>query len=70
PRDLQRGQRRAMRVTDFKRQGRTVVTLCEIVGLGHSWSGGGRGLLFSDPLGPDATRMAWAFAVAQFKRVR
>jgi len=70
PRDLQRGQRRTMRVTDFKRQGRTVVTLCEIAGLGHSWSGGARGLLFSDPLGPDATRMAWAFAAAQFKRPR
>ncbi|QOF77173.1 alpha/beta hydrolase family esterase [Variovorax sp. 38R] len=70
PRDLQRGQRRAMRVTDFKRQGRTLVSLCEIAGLDHSWSGGARGLLFSDPIGPDATRMAWAFAAAQFKRPR
>ncbi|WP_341893615.1 PHB depolymerase family esterase, partial [Variovorax sp. YR752] len=70
PRDLQRGQRRAMRMTDFKRQGRTLVTLCEIAGLDHSWSGGARGLLFSDPIGPDATRMAWAFAAAQFKRLR
>ncbi|GER12487.1 extracellular catalytic domain type 1 short-chain-length polyhydroxyalkanoate depolymerase [Variovorax boronicumulans] len=67
-RDLQRGQRRAMRVTDFKRQGRTLVTLCEIAGLGHSWSGGSRGQLFSDPLGPDATRMTWAFASAQFDK--
>jgi poly(hydroxyalkanoate) depolymerase family esterase len=38
PRDVQRGKRRAMRVTDFKRKGRTVVTLCEIAGRG--WSGG------------------------------
>ncbi|MCY1370428.1 hypothetical protein D9M69_575180 [compost metagenome] len=67
-RDLQRGQRRAMRVTDFKRHGRTLVTLCEIAGLGHSWSGGSRGQLFSDPLGPDATRMTWAFASAQFDK--
>jgi len=67
PRNMQRGKRRAMRVTDFKRKGRALVTLCEIAGLGHSWSGGAPKLLFSDPEGPDATRMAWAFAAAQFK---
>ncbi|WP_418122163.1 alpha/beta hydrolase family esterase [Variovorax sp. 160MFSha2.1] len=66
-REVQRGRRRAMRVTDFRRKGRTLVTLCEIAGLGHSWSGGAPKLLFSDPEGPDATRMAWAFAAAQFK---
>ncbi|SEK17080.1 esterase, PHB depolymerase family [Variovorax sp. OK605] len=67
PRAMQRGKRRAMQVTDFKRKGRTLVTLCEIAGLGHSWSGGAAKLLFSDPEGPDATRMAWAFASTQFK---
>jgi poly(3-hydroxybutyrate) depolymerase len=67
-RDVQRGKRRAMRVTDFKRKGRTVVMLCEIAGLGHSWSGGAARLMFSDPDGPDATRMTWAFATAQFKQ--
>ena len=67
PRTLQRGKRHAMRVTDFRRKGRTLVTLCEIAGLGHAWSGGTPRLLFSDPAGPDATRMAWAFAAAQFK---
>jgi poly(hydroxyalkanoate) depolymerase family esterase len=67
PRTMQRGKRRAMQVTDFKRKGRTVVTLCEIAGLGHSWSGGASALMFSDPTGPDATRMTWAFALAQFK---
>jgi len=66
-REVQRGKRYAMRVTDFKRKGRTVVVLCEIAGLGHSWSGGAAQLMFSDPSGPDATRMAWAFATAQFK---
>lgn len=66
-REVQRGKRRPMRVTDFRRKGRTLVTLCEIAGLGHSWSGGAPKLLFSDPEGPDATRMTWAFAAAQFK---
>ncbi|WP_019657844.1 extracellular catalytic domain type 1 short-chain-length polyhydroxyalkanoate depolymerase [Variovorax atrisoli] len=66
-REVQRGKRRPMRVTDFRRKGCTLVTLCEIAGLGHSWSGGAPKLLFSDPEGPDATRMTWAFAAAQFK---
>jgi poly(hydroxyalkanoate) depolymerase family esterase len=70
PRPMQRGKRRAMQVTDFKRKGRTVVTLCEVAGLGHSWSGGASALMFSDPTGPDATRMTWAFALAQFKADR
>lgn len=66
-RELRRGKRRPMRVTHFRRKGRTLVTLCEIEGLGHSWSGGAPKRLFSDPEGPDATRMCWAFACAQFK---
>ncbi len=66
-RDVQRGKRRPMRVTDFKRKGRTVVSLCEIAGLGHAWSGGASKLMFSDATGPDATRMAWAFAMTQFR---
>ncbi|MDR6426442.1 poly(hydroxyalkanoate) depolymerase family esterase [Variovorax beijingensis] len=67
-RTLQRGKRHAMRVTEFRRKGRTLVVLCEIAGLGHAWSGGAAAKLFSDPGGPDATRMVWAFAAAQFKR--
>jgi poly(3-hydroxybutyrate) depolymerase len=43
--------------------------LCEIAQLGHAWSGGAARGLFSDPAGPDATRMVWAFAAAQFKAV-
>ena len=66
-RTLQRGKRHAMRLTEFRRKGRTLVVLCEIAGLGHAWSGGAAQLLFSDPAGPDATRMVWAFAAAQFK---
>ena len=68
-RAVQRGKRRPMRVTDFRRKGRTLVTLCEIEGLGHAWSGGASGASFSDVAGPDATRMAWAFAQAQFRKV-
>jgi poly(hydroxyalkanoate) depolymerase family esterase len=62
PRTVQRGQRRAMDVTDFKRSGRALVTLCEVRGLGHAWSGGAAGQPYSDPSGPDAGRMLWAFA--------
>ena len=66
PRRVQRGQRHAMLVTDYKQRGRTVATLALVQGLSHAWSGGAAGLPFSDPKGPDAARMAWAFAQKQF----
>ncbi|OYV02391.1 MAG: phospholipase [Burkholderiales bacterium PBB5] len=67
PRQLRRGKRYPMSVTDFKRQGRTVVSLVMVAGLGHAWSGGAAGQPFSDPRGPDASRLAWAFASRQFR---
>ncbi len=67
-RTVQRGQRRAMVVTDFKCRGRTQVTLCSVEGLGHAWSGGAAGQPFSDASGPDASAMVWAFVARQFAR--
>ncbi|RYF30980.1 MAG: PHB depolymerase family esterase [Comamonadaceae bacterium] len=67
-RTLQRGQRHAMRVTDFKRAGHTFVTLCQVAGLGHAWSGGAARLPFSDAAGPDASKLVWAFAARQFRK--
>ncbi|MBT9457683.1 MAG: phospholipase [Burkholderiaceae bacterium] len=67
---LRRGQRRPMTVTDFKQRGRLAVTLCEIQGLGHAWSGGAAGQPLSDASGPDASRMIWSFALRQFGPVR
>ena len=67
PRSVQRGARRAMTLTDFKRRGRIAATLCEVAGLGHAWSGGAAKQPYSDPTGPDASRLIWAFAVRQFK---
>ncbi|MDM0053383.1 PHB depolymerase family esterase [Variovorax sp. J22R115] len=64
---LQRGKRHAMRITDYTRRGRTVVSLCEIAGLGHAWSGGVPSMLFTDASGPDATKLVWAFASRQFR---
>lgn len=66
-RTVQRGQRHAMTVTDFKHRGRTRVTLVEVDRLGHAWSGGAARQPFSDALGPDASRMVWAFAAKQFR---
>lgn len=65
-RRVQRGKRYAMHVVDFTRRGRLVATLVEVEGLGHAWSGGAAGRPFSDASGPDASRMAWAFAAKQF----
>ena len=68
-RSVKRGQRHPMDVTDFKQRGRTVATLVEVQGLGHAWSGGAASQPFSDSQGPDASRMAWAFAAKQFRAV-
>ena len=65
-RKLRRGKRHAMRVTNYKRNGRTLVSLCEVEGLGHAWSGGAARLPFSDPAGPSATRLVWTFVSKQF----
>ncbi|MDP3254141.1 MAG: PHB depolymerase family esterase [Hydrogenophaga sp.] len=65
---VQRGQRYPMTVTDFKRHGRTLATLVTVERLGHAWSGGASRLPFGDAKGPDASRMAWAFAARQFRQ--
>ncbi|MEJ7687196.1 MAG: PHB depolymerase family esterase [Variovorax sp.] len=65
-RTLQRGKRHAMRVTEFKHAGRTMVMLCQVAGLGHAWSGGASRVAYSDPAGPDASRLIWACAAKQF----
>ena len=66
-RAVQRGKRHPMLVTDFKHRRRTICTLVEVGRLGHAWSGGAASQSFSDGQGPDASRMAWAFAARQFR---
>lgn len=68
PRTVQRGTRYAATITDYRTRGRLVATLCEINGLGHAWSGGAEGHTYSDPKGPDASRMIWAFMAKQFAK--
>lgn len=66
-RSVRRGKRYPMSVTDFKRKGSTIATLVAVDGLAHAWSGGAASKSFSDGQGPDASRMAWAFAAKQFR---
>jgi poly(hydroxyalkanoate) depolymerase family esterase len=66
-RQLQRGKRYPMTVSDFRCKGRTVASLVEVTRLGHAWSGGAVNQAFSDSQGPDASRMVWAFAARQFR---
>ena len=66
PRTVQRGARYAATIIDYRVRTRLVATLCEISGLGHAWSGGAAGRAYSDPKGPDASRMIWAFMAKQF----
>ncbi len=67
PRQVQRGQRYPMTVTDYTCRSRTVATHVAVQGLGHAWSGGGAGQAYADARGPDASRVVWAFAARQFK---
>lgn len=60
-RTVKRGQRHANQVTDYRVGRRVVVSLNEITGLGHGWSGGDGRQHFSDPEGPDASRLIWRF---------
>jgi len=66
PRTVQRGARYPATITDYRSRGRLAATLCEIKGLGHAWSGGASGHAYSDPKGPDASRMIWRFVAKQF----
>ena len=68
PRTVQRGARYAATIIDYRSQGRLVATLCEVKGLGHAWSGGAAGRAYSDPQGPNASRMIWVFMTKQFAR--
>ena len=68
PRKVQRGARYAANITDYRKSGRLVATLCEIDRLGHAWSGGAAGQPYSDPKGPDASRMIWSFVAKQFAK--
>lgn len=65
-RSVQRGKRHPMSVTDYLSDGCLRVTLVDVAGLGHAWSGGAASQPFSDGKGPDASRMVWAFAARQF----
>lgn len=65
-RRLQRGTRYARTITDYRKAGRLVATLCAVEQLGHAWSGGAAGHPYCDPKGPDASRMIWSFCAGQF----
>lgn len=69
PRTIQRGARYPATLTDYKARGRLVATLCVVQGLGHAWSGGVASQAYSDPKGPDASRMIWSFAAKQFAKL-
>ena len=66
PRRVQRGARYPAMITDYRKGGRLIATLCVIDRLGHAWSGGAAGHSHSDPQGPDASRMIWSFVARQF----
>lgn len=66
PRVVQRGTRYPVTVTEWKLDKRVVATWAQVAGLGHAWSGGAASQPYSDPAGPDASRMVLAFAQRTF----
>ena len=67
-RTVARGRRYPMSITDYRRPGGAVAaTLVLVQGLAHGWSGGAAGQAHGDVRGPDASRLAWAFAARQFR---
>ena len=44
--------------------GRDVVTYYRIDGMDHAWSGGTPGSIFTDPSGPDASKIIYEFFMA------
>ena len=48
-------------------RGAVVMTFYEIEGMAHAWPGGAPGLPFSDPKGPEASRLIWEFFAAHPK---
>jgi poly(hydroxyalkanoate) depolymerase family esterase len=66
-RNIQRGKRYPMTVTEYKLKRDTVATLVEVAQLGHAWSGGAAKRPYSDAQGPDASRILWQFAARQFQ---
>jgi len=66
-RTVQRGKRYASTVTDYRAGKQVVVSLNEISNLGHSWSGGDGRQRFSDPSGPDTSRLIWRFFERQLQ---
>jgi poly(hydroxyalkanoate) depolymerase family esterase len=66
-RSVQRGQRHAMTVTDYKAGKAIAASLVVVPQLGHAWSGGAASQPYGDAKGPDASRLAWAFAARQFR---
>lgn len=66
PRVVQRGARYPATLTDWKLGRRVVATWAQVAGLGHAWSGGSAAQPYSDPAGPDASRMVLAFALRAF----
>jgi len=57
----------AVRAREWRRDGRMIVRMVDVGGLGHAWSGGDSALPFNDASPPDATAMMldWVSALPQ-----
>ena len=56
-------------VQDYRRDGASVVRLCQVSALDHAWSGGDDTVPFHSATGPDASAMIWDFFEPQRRDV-
>lgn len=65
---LELGGRSAVRTRHLGADGTSEVEVWRVPGLGHAWSGGASEGTFTDPLGPEASRLMLDFFLAHPKR--
>ncbi|MEA3122610.1 MAG: hypothetical protein QOH33_2195 [Paraburkholderia sp.] len=55
-------------IRDYSADGRRVVRVCRVAGLGHDWAGGDAAIPFHSDKGPDASALMWEFFRYQRRR--
>ncbi|MGN6087252.1 extracellular catalytic domain type 1 short-chain-length polyhydroxyalkanoate depolymerase [Trinickia sp.] len=48
-------------IQDYSMNGRCLLRVCRVAGLGHAWAGGDEAVPFHSEKGPDASEWIWAF---------
>lgn len=55
-------------IHDYSMNGRCLLRVCRVAGLGHAWAGGDEAVPFHSEIGPNASEWIWAFLRDQRRR--